>query len=86
MLSTNQRQQRQMGGGRKPPLHLPHGGREGRGGLMSQFHYDNGARAVGMVSIVRSHCASADREKLHHILSQSLLILSYKRVGGLTVF
>lgn len=56
---------------------------EGRGGgLMSQFHCDNGARAVGMVSIVRSHCASADRERLHHILSQSLLILGYKRAAG----
>lgn len=60
MLSTNQRQQRQMGGARKP---------QGKG-LMSQFHSNNGARALGIVAIVRSHTVHQLTRKLHHVPSQ----------------
>lgn len=61
MVSTNLRQQRQMGDGRKP---------QGKG-LMSQFHCDNGARALGIVAIVHSHSVHQLTRKLHHVLSQS---------------
>lgn len=50
-----------MGGGRKP---------QGKG-LMSQFHCDNGARAVPFVPIVHSHSVHQLTRKVQHILSQS---------------
>lgn len=61
VLSTKQRQQKQMGGGRKP---------QGKS-LMSQFHCDNGARALGIVAIVHSHSVHQLTRKLQHILSRS---------------
>lgn len=61
VLSTKQRQQKQMGGGRKP---------QGKS-LMSQFHCDNGARALGIVAIVHSHSVHQLTRKLQHILARS---------------
>lgn len=50
-----------MGGGRKP---------QGKG-LMSQFHCNNGARALTIVGIVHSHSVHQLTGELYHILSQS---------------
>lgn len=43
----------------------------GERGLMSQFHRNNGARALGIVAIVHSHSVHQLTRKLHHILSKN---------------
>ncbi len=75
MLSTNQRQQRQMEGGRKP---------QGKG-LMSQFHCHNGARALGIVAIVHSHSVhqlTKKRKKKRNYITSCLKAIDLEVATG----